>query len=258
MTVLVGVLCQDGVVIGADSVATMGMRGQFTIKHEPVTKISLIGRKVILAGTGAIGLNQRFERVLERAVQNSVFDVPKAGSAKSGVDVARDLAADLVKDFGSTAVERGQYGALVAFELGGTPYLVEYDAQTLQPELKTKEMWYVSMGCGQLIADPFLGFIRIVFWNNGLPKVEDAKFAVAWALHQTIELNTGGVGGKERMAVLQKPKTGKPYEPQMLDEDALAEHQGNVQGAIEHLRRYRDIMQGKTGQQEDIPKAPAL
>lgn len=61
MTVLVGVLCQDGVVIGADSSMTHTLAtGQTGTIEQPTDKIYRVGPDVLIAGTGVVGLVQRF------------------------------------------------------------------------------------------------------------------------------------------------------------------------------------------------------
>src|SRR5258708_32788053 len=63
MTVLVGILCSDGVVIGTDSAAASSpIPGHVTLEQQdqPALKIEIIGADVITAVTGSVGLAQRF------------------------------------------------------------------------------------------------------------------------------------------------------------------------------------------------------
>ena len=118
------------------------------------------------------------------------------------VEICRHLSSLAIADFRSTEAPRDGYGALIAFHSNKESHLCEFTWNGFQPELKTKDIWYVSMGSGQNIADPFLGFIRSVFWKGGLPKYQDAIFAVAWTLQHVINLNTGGIQGPAQIAVL--------------------------------------------------------
>ena len=60
MTVIIGILCEDGVVIGSDSSATYGQSPLVkTIEYEAL-KVEVLAGTVITAMTGAIGLGQRF------------------------------------------------------------------------------------------------------------------------------------------------------------------------------------------------------
>ena len=63
MTVIVGILCSDGVVIGSDSTMVAGrLTTGYTIERQEgdVLKIEVIGDDTITAVTGAMGLGQRF------------------------------------------------------------------------------------------------------------------------------------------------------------------------------------------------------
>jgi hypothetical protein len=72
MTVIVGILCSDGVVIGSDSAMAAGrLHTGYTIERQEgdVLKIEIIERNVITAGTGAMGLAQRFNDRVEATIK---------------------------------------------------------------------------------------------------------------------------------------------------------------------------------------------
>lgn len=245
MTILVGVRCRDGIVIGADSAATFSA-GQLRTIEQPVKKISVIADRIIVAGTGEIGLNQRFCNVVSKAWTDKAL-------RGNNIDVGRILAKTAIEDFASTQAGKGTYGALVALPVGNRLELIEFASTNLQPELKTDDLWYVSMGSGQTIADPCLGFIRQAFWSDGMPSVEDGVFAVVWTLAQAIHLNPGGVNGPMHVALLTNGVKGEPV-ARILEQGEIAEHEANVHGAIEHLRQYRRKV--KETAATEIPKPP--
>ena len=201
MTILIGVLCKDGVVIGADSSATFDAGGIRTIE-QPTKKIDIIDGKIIVAGTGQIGLGQRFSYQIKKAWDTNKLKGPP-------IEVAKTMSALGISDFIDTKwVDRGQYGALVAFPAEKKSHLCEFQLRDFQPELKTEHLWYVSVGSGQLIVDPFLGLIRKIFWANGQPTTyQDGIFIVVWALQQAIDLNTGGINEPMQIAVLSQDGT---------------------------------------------------
>lgn len=120
----------------------------------------------------------------------------------------------------------------------------------MQPELKTTGIWYASMGSGQLIADPFLGLMRKVFWDDGMPSMQEGIFIAAWTLQHAIDVNAGGVKGPIQLAILTKDSA------RMLTEDELAEHQESASGAEAHLRLYKDKLSGKST--SPVPEIPKL
>jgi len=120
VTVLVGIRCKDGVVIGSDSSATFGGLGASTIE-QPTRKIDLIDDAMILAGTGQMGLGQRFCAQLA-----TLHRAQGAGTYKGrpAVEVGKMMAVAGINDFASTQAPQRQYGALVAFRTGKELHLV--------------------------------------------------------------------------------------------------------------------------------------
>lgn len=248
MTILIGVLCQDGVVIGADSAST-SVVGELRTTEQPTLKIDILcNGKVIVAHTGAVGLAQRFRAVVE---SSWAPDGPTADCISS----CKLLTARAIADFRSTlAAYQNSYGALVAFPCAGKMHLCEFGASDFQPEQKTEHYWYVAMGSGQVIIDPFLALMRKVFWRNGRPSRQDGIFAVTWALRHAIDVNAGGINGPMNIAVLYE-ENGKTI-ARLLEPAELDSHERNVIGIEEHLRAYTDGFrgQGKAG----IPAPPPI
>lgn len=245
MTILIGVLCKDGVVVGTDSSATFGDSRVRTIE-QPCKKIEIIDDHIIITGTGQIGLGQRFTEIVDTYWKQNGF------RDKSDVHACKELCALGIKDFISTNVPKGAYGSLMAFAANGRFNLCEFAVDDFQPELKTNNIWYVAMGSGQNIGDPFLGLIRRIFWKDAPPKISGGIFAVLWALEHIIDLNPGGIKGPPQMAILESSKSG--FRARMLEDSELAEHRDNVRGAEEHLEKYKEILEGKSDNK--IPEPP--
>lgn len=247
MTAIVGILCKDGVVIGTDSSATFVHGQHFRTIEQTTEKIEIVANNVIIAGTGAIGLGQRFCEVIATAWKKGRF-------THHPIDVGRELCKDAIDDFASTGAIRGQYGAIVGFFGGGKPQLCEFGVQDLQPEFKTEHLWYCSMGSAQPITDPFLAFMREIFWENGLPNLQEGTFAVTWTLDLAIHINPGGVNGPIRMAVLEQIKGG-PFTARMLKDNELGEHRENIAQAKRCLRDFRDSYKPSAeSEAPDVPK----
>lgn len=157
------------------------------------------------------------------------------------------------QDFAETGCAQGQYGALVAFPCKTGRHLVEYAVADFQPELKNKNMWYVSMGSGQSIIDPFLGLFRDVFWEDGPPTVQEAIFATTWMLEHAVKVNPGGVNGPICIAALESVKND--WKAHLLSDDELLEHHGGVEAAKDALRHYKERVVKDEGAVE-IPEPP--
>ena len=252
MTVLVGILCEDGVVIGSDSaMASSPIPGQITMGREEgqVLKIEIIDGQIITAMTGNVGLGQRCNdqianifRELKRPFQapklvpgigavgtpiqqmlmNQISPTKVPFNEISPVEVGRTIAQLVINDFRRTQsalqMNNPQHGwgmgALLAFVKGDTPYLIEFDAAQFHPEFKGQpdpqrgdRVWRgVSMGSGQPIADTFLAHAYRMLFGSSTPRVDRAKLAVVWTVDHVKRYNTGLIGGKIQLAVLQKVK----------------------------------------------------
>jgi 20S proteasome alpha/beta subunit len=255
LTVLVGIYCKDGVVVGADSAATSSSIELKTIE-QPIDKIDVIEDTMVIAGTGSVGLGQRFVGAVRTQFAKKAF------VGKLSLEYGKQLSAICIDDFGQTqtpegfySARPGQYGALVAFVAADKrPYLCELDPNNLQPELKNDRMWYVSLGSGQLIVDPFLALMRQAFWSDGPPSLADGIFATTWAIQHAIDTNPGGVNSPINIAVLEKSgNNDQSWCARKLSADEISEHQDNVCGAIRHLGAYRELLQ-KPREGLHIPK----
>jgi 20S proteasome alpha/beta subunit len=251
MTAIIGILCADGVVIGTDSATTFGVPPHVRTIETPSKKIALIHSRVIVAGTGEVGLNQRFCEVVRKMSDEKKF----TGSA-TNISVGTAVARNALIEFELTGIRSPniQYGSLLAFPLGHECYLCEFAFGTFQPEFKSKELWFASMGSGQAITDPFLGFLRKIFWpreKGQLPSIKEGLLFATWALSHVIELNTGGVNGPIQLAILERSKKG--VEARECTDDKLQEHASVVRSAEEHLRKFTDAFSSR-----QINAAPTL
>lgn len=247
MTSIVGVLCRDGAVIGADSAATFGGRTFRTIEQS-TEKLDIVGGEVIIAGVGSAGLRQRFRDLVEGAWKDGLFRKARA------IELGKYFATNAMQDFGSTRAPQGAFGAMLAFPCKDEPFICTFDPEHFQPELIEKRLWYDSMGSAKAITDPFLALMRRAFWKSGPPLVYDAVFAVTWALQHAIEVNPGGVNGPIRIAILERQESG--LKARLLSEDDLLEHKQNVEAAYDALRRFRDRQ--TQGAAVDLPDVPRL
>ena len=139
MTVLVGVKCTDGIVIGADSMATSTAGFRPVVQIPSNSKINLFNNNIIVAATGAVGLSQRLCQHVNDAVKGGVF----TGSRH---DCITNLSRRVLMDFGNSFVQPNPqfglgFGALVAAPIGGEPCLIEYGSTDFQPEVKEDRLF---------------------------------------------------------------------------------------------------------------------
>ena len=254
MTVIVGVRCTNGVVVGSDSAMTFGAGpGMVTIEQQHPNKISIVRERIIVAGTGQTGLGQRFIYEVEKLWENNeIRNSPT-------VEIGRKLSEAVVKNFSSTKAPRGEFGALVALPVNNVAELVEIQMSDLQPDVKTGDVWYASMGAGQSIADPLLGFVREAFWRTGAPKnLREGVFASTFVLKLACSMSPFGVAPPLQMAMLYRDRENKgQWTARRLSQPELLEHEESVEGAIQQLGEYGAKLAGDDMPPTGPPGPPA-
>ncbi len=208
MTLIIGVKCRDGVVIGSDSLETFGT----DIEQEVSNKIEFLARDSLIASAGAVGLSQMIKEKLRSSWENvqNIDDTYSArllledlvwSEVRRAMIHAREAQEFLDEDLSSTVLT----SALVVFPLHGSPLLLRFNVIGQSDEV-TYESPFVSIGSGDFQADPFLAFVKRVVWNDRYPdSIDDGVLGVLWALQHVITVNGGlGVGGSPVIGILKK------------------------------------------------------
>jgi hypothetical protein len=176
MTVIVGISCSDGVVIGSDSTMVAGrVTTGYTIERQSdVLKIEVIGNDIITAVTGAMGLAQRFNDQVAATVKQlrEPYQVPQQfvpgfgpinctrlqkmlmllGTVPqnsvpydvlSPVEIGRIISQSTIDDFQRTQSAwqlqpnvGWGLGALLAFVHADKPHLIDFDPVQFHPEMR--------------------------------------------------------------------------------------------------------------------------
>ena len=133
--------------------------------------------------------------------------------------------------------------------------LIEFAVNDFQPEVKTSDYWYASMGSGQAVADPLLGFIRHTFWGDLPPSRQDGVFAATMVLKLGCQMAPMGVAPPIQMAVLRRDGKGN-LKVRRVEEEELLEHEANVDSAIEYFRGYQDVLHMPGASSDELPPVP--
>lgn len=248
MTVEVGILCSDGVVIASDSAATLGDGfSATTVGQQEVEKIQKLTESIIFCGSGPAGLSQLIAHKIRNMTINS-FNSPEEAMNAAGLRIR-----ELVGPYLETASKANMTHAAVclcmlAFPVRHEPCLFSFNPVGL-PEMAKKTLPFVAIGSGQRIADPFLTFLKRLLWDQSRqPSVAEGQFAAMWALKHVIETNPGGVGGTIQLATLtmagNKPKIA------FLDKAESEEHYQNIDRIEKNL--VEQITASK-GEAKEVP-----
>lgn len=211
MTVVVGILCSDGVVIAADSAATFSAGAIQTIGQQTVTKIWSIEDTVLYAASGAVGIAQLAHNTIE-----TLWKAKQLGGTTTPVDIMTRITAEVGKRVGGiqqwastlapvlgagVAGQTSTCHSLIAVPLKKKPVLFQLYPSGA-PELATTQLPFIAVGVGQPIADPFLAFLKRILWKDAAPTVAEARFAATWTVKHVIETIPGGVGPPIQLATL--------------------------------------------------------
>ena len=247
MTLIVGVRCEDGVVVGADSISTyFSSGGRPTIEQEVGSKIDIFNCEVLVATAGSVGMSQLVKAELHRKWT-------RIGHDKRSSEV-RDAISELIWQQLRPSYRRSgdakvvlqderiappYCATLLAAPVANEPRLLRFDHFSNATEY-TLDLPIVSLGSGQEYADPFLAFIKRAIWQDSAPKrIADGITGVLWTLQHVNQVNAGaGVGGKPTIAVLHKP--GNSWIAEELHRDIVDAHRLLIEGAeaalIDYLR----------------------
>ena len=125
---------------------------------------------------------------------------------------------------------------LVAMCFAGRPRLYQFDHQGA-PEEATENLPFVCLGSGQSNADPFLAFLKGIFWEEGqLPPIPHAIFAAVWTVQQLIKVSPALLGDPVRVYVLRSE--GERCVAAQLSDAELQEAQQGVDDARRVLKEW--------------------
>lgn len=259
MTVIVGVLCTDGVVLVADGAATYALpTGTGVTIRQSTKKLVEIGRTQLLGCSGALALSQAFtEQIRKSSAQGGDFklwtkpDVRQLFSNtifNSVVGPACQRAGNQTPILGQAAYQDAMQHSLFAFvDEKSKPQLAQI-TPTCQVEFADSNLPFVTVGSGQPAADPFMAFLRDVFCTGKEITLQDGKFLAYWAVDLTIRVQPGMVAQPIQMMALFK--RGDNWMVEELSDD-VSSHAEMVKLLEGKMREHR----GVDDQARDIPQA---
>lgn len=261
MTLLVGVLCSNGAVIAADRQATHGAMGQQTV-GQSVTKVQVIRAEALYATSGHKGLGQQLCAIVEGKQQefkNQGYDrniVKLQEALRPVVDAGFQTARNAAGVIGNVAAASDCIcGGLLAAGFKDGLKLIEITPQ-IAVEYMTPDMPFISMGSGKASADPFLGFLRKVFWPTSLPTIQEGALAAYWTIQHAIDMKVAGVGFGVDVFVVEP--SDKTYKARKLDDAELTEHADFMKASEEALRGVRKSLTKSPTAQTATEAPPTL
>lgn len=264
MTLIVGILCENGVVMAADSEATMGSAGAgLTAAQRTAHKLTIHHDKVIFGFSGFLGLEQRLTPTLEQTCRGCFDNAPDKVMAK-----LFEVLVPIVKplyEMSQTVAQATRNNDIVGYAVPNVLVAlpVQHKARLLRiyencsTEYSTEDLPFVAIGSGQKYAEPFLAFLRSTFWptSGALPSVADAEFSAYWTLQHVIDTHAlGGIGGEIQLATLTK--IGSDWKAVLRTEAEHAVHKDAIDRVVGLNRDWRS--QFGTAPTSAPPEAPPV
>ncbi len=199
---------------------------------------------MLLGVSGPIGLAQRFEwELTQQQLKGPIVGKPavEIGSILREAFWTKVLANEYAVAaatqpvLGSLAQQDALSAILLVVPSSDRAELIQFD-HCSAAEVASDELPFASIGSGQTIADPFLAFLKRVFWPNRAPTLNEGNFSALWTIRHAIRVNPGGIAAPAALYNLVR-KDGN-WVPRQLDKNDLEEHEVAVAAAEDHLRGF--------------------
>jgi 20S proteasome alpha/beta subunit len=258
MTLLVGICCDNGIVLAADQQASRSTIGALTVGSS-VIKISEIKDKKALFGfSGFTGLGHQIETAIESTLDLTQTHSHAIGGlqvAVRGVILPAMQMANVARTLLPNAQTEAICGGFLAAHFADGLQLFEFSPQGAFDPIKM--MKWACIGSGQPNADPFMAFLWNVFWEDREPTLQEAIFTAYWATKTTIDSRTFGVGYSADVFVLSE--TDGTFGTRQLSRPELEEMADFIQSAKSSMREFRDQLvptpQTEAADKSDEPPA---
>jgi len=266
MTLIIGIKSSDGIVIGADSAATISTpTGQPTVKQD-VKKLEIISSNIIIGNSGQVGFCQKLKDELNIRIQEPKKDIRKINDKNK---LKRELQEILLR-INEKDIEIGQKfnpifpnlvksnltnHLLIALPFINRPILLQF---TITFNIEEAEIGipFASAGVIQPLADTFLAFIRSIFWEEKeLPSFQMSIFSLIWTLDFCTKIAPGYVCGPFQVIELRE-KSGNCVAREIPNEE-LEEHYESINSLLTRFKEYKnDFFKIDEEVRKAIPQKP--
>ena len=245
VTLIVGILCDKGVAIAADSQATAAAHiplanpAKLQTHTHSVTKVARIGNEALLGVSGYPPIGDEYEKVIKPrsqqfATRNYEFATNKLkDEIRNIINKHLDTAKRASKLIDNQAYDTATCECLLAANFKDGVKLIQIERQGSFEVLKS-EFPLVAIGSGQMHADPFLVYLRNTFWPDKLPTVEEGVLAATWAIDYAIEVGAPLVGGE--IVAFSVRKAGNKARVEQATADKMRTNLDFIGRAREQLR----------------------
>jgi len=213
MTLIIGIKCKNGIVLGADGGATLGTARIKTVM-QPAKKLAIVSESMVIGVSGHVGLGQQFEFAVRRTLQKPEFFQQEP--IEAGITIGKALwsfaqtlwqRAPIIRASNPILAETiTSFQVAIALIISDKPYLFQFD-RDCSPE-KASDLPFFAIGSAQEAAENFLAFVRLVTWKDTIPSLSLGRFVVFWTLEHCIRTSPGGISEPKQIVVVENGEKG--------------------------------------------------
>jgi hypothetical protein len=247
MTIIVGTLCQDGVIIAADGLASNNLSNNTPFVGIENLKVEEI-KNTIIACAGHDYLMTLFINYMQtefsrpshcsnsdevacllikgfQGYWHRLYIAPLLHNSKIQIINKSPVLEDPIKNQQVCSefqkINEG-FEAMFAFEFNNQHFLYTVYGLNQPTMLRENGMWYTILGSGYFTGLPSIHLIKKVLNIQEKPSIEKGIQLTYWTIKHAIEVTSGGIGGKITLIKLGKTSTG--YKIEKVDTTGTEEY----------------------------------
>ena len=231
VSIIVGIICQDGIVLACDSQTTAGSAKR--TDSDKISHLTFGGKDIIVAEAGDSTLSARAVELLQKQFSLLTFDDWRK-PADAAQDAVKILKQELIEvnnwkecqDFAQEYHRENPFSLMLAYFHNKAPYLYVLNSV---PGFATREWLFATIGCGGTVAEFILSKADV----KSMTRME-ALIAAIYTVEEVKRVDTY-CGGPTKAAVLSEDKV-------MFSE---TESKPIIKAAIETMEGYDQELRAK-------------
>jgi len=209
MTISLGILCKDGVVLASDGMVSLNAYNTNFVGIDNL-KIYIV-QNFIFGFAGNDDLMRHFVSYMsevELTAENPNLLVSNICSNflyyyyKFYNNYPEQIKNQILTKFHND-IANSQLNILFAFYINNDFYLYEIGQNLQFAQIKQDCSWYKIVGSGDLVGYPSIGLINNLLNIKSAPSVDEAIIIAHWTIEQAIDTSSGGIGGNVTIACLK-------------------------------------------------------
>jgi hypothetical protein len=220
MTIVVGILCNEGVVIAADGMASQNISGNHFVGKDNQKLTVIRKNECILGVSGQDTLNNllisyltnNYDNIINENIQDEnefvytiqrgfyeyyeklhILPLLNSTISRESVQYGKNM---ITKQQMLNEFFNQQASSIIGFKFKDKHYIANISGITNCPHiLREHGIFYTMIGEGLLIADPSMHLIKNILNINSSPNIYEAELLAYWAISHAIKVSCGGIGG---------------------------------------------------------------